>query len=127
MFKQTVLAAVALTMLAVPMAEAQQRHNAPQQSYDRGYDRNNNRGPAYQQPKKPNYHAPKRNHYQQPNQNRWSKGHKVQDWRKRPPVRDYHRYGLQRPGRGQEWVKVDNNYLLISLATGIIASVAAGR
>lgn len=107
MFKRTVLAAVALTMLAVPMAQAQQRHNAPQQSYDRGYDRSQN--------------------YQQPNQQRWAKGHKIQDWRKRPPVRDYHRYGLQRPGRGQEWVKVDNNYLLISLATGIIASVAANR
>jgi len=42
-------------------------------------------------------------------------------------VRDYHRYGLRKPGRGQQWVKVDNTYLLMSVATGLILGVAAAR
>jgi len=42
-------------------------------------------------------------------------------------VRDYHRHGLRKPARGQQWVKVDNSYLLMSVATGLILGVAAGR
>jgi Ni/Co efflux regulator RcnB len=36
-------------------------------------------------------------------------------------VRDHHRYGLKRPGRGQQWVRVDNDFRLVGLASGIIA------
>ena len=58
---------------------------------------------------------------------RWGKGQRVSDWRNRKAVRDYNRYGLRKPGRGQQWVKVDNDYLLISLSSGIIAGILAGR
>lgn len=122
MFKRTVLAAVALSFIAAPMAMAQQGHNAPPQQ-------NQN----YKQPQKPGFQAPKKHqaqpprHNDRPFQNKWSKGHKVNNWQQRPPVRDYHRYGLQRPARGQGWVQVDNNFMLINLATGIIASIAAQR
>ncbi len=51
----------------------------------------------------------------------------MSDWRSRSQVRDYHRHGLRAPGRGQAWVKVDNNYLLLSMATGLIAAVTAAR
>ena len=51
----------------------------------------------------------------------------MNEWRRHQQVRDYHRHGLRAPGRGQTWVKVDNNYLLLSMATGLIASVAAAR
>ncbi|MBK3745373.1 hypothetical protein G3A39_40110 [Paraburkholderia aspalathi] len=116
MFKRTILAAIGLSMLAAPMAQAQQHSHTPKQTHQ------------YSQPKKPAYQAPKRHQAQKPPmQRKWAKGHKVQDWKKRPPVRDYHRYGLKKPSRGQEWIKVDNNYLLITLATGLIAGVAAGR
>lgn len=40
-------------------------------------------------------------------------------------VSDYHRHGLKKPSRGQEWRKVDNQYLLVTVATGVIASVLA--
>ena len=57
----------------------------------------------------------------------WARGQKVSDWKRRPAVRDYRRYGLRAPARGQQWVKVDNSYLLVSLATGLIVGLAAGH
>jgi Ni/Co efflux regulator RcnB len=57
----------------------------------------------------------------------WKKGERYSDWKKRPPIHDYRRYGLREPGRGQEWVKVDNDYLLIGIATGVIAGIIAGH
>lgn len=38
-------------------------------------------------------------------------------------VRDYHRYNLSAPPRGTHWVRAGNDYLLVALATGIIAQV----
>jgi len=111
--KRIVLAAVAISMLAVPMAQAQQYHRPPQ-----GMQQQN--GPS---------HFNTKHEARKPfaKKQRWSKGSRMSDWKRKQHVRDYHRYGLQRPGRGQQWVKVDNDYLLISMATGIIAGIAAGR
>ena len=118
MFKRTVLAAIAVSMLAVPAAQAQQRFDGP-------------RNHEYRHTTKPQrYHAPRhdfrkqapRHHHQ-----RWSKGHRVPDWQRRHALRDYHRHGLKRPGRGQQWIQVDNDFLLITLATGVIAGIVAGR
>lgn len=108
--KRIVLAAVALSMFAAPMAQAQQRYEAPRHGNHYG-----------QQQKWQDYrHKPmKRQH--------WSKGKRVPDWQRKQALRDYHRYGLKRPGHGQRWVRVDNDFLLISMASGIIAAVVAGR
>jgi len=38
-------------------------------------------------------------------------------------VGDWRRHGLRAPPRGYEWRKVDNQYLLTAVATGLIASV----
>ena len=54
----------------------------------------------------------------------WKRGQRYSDWRRHRPVRDYHRYGLHRPHRGQQWIRVGNDYLLVSLLTGVIAGVA---
>src|SRR5690606_7456225 len=127
MFKRTILAAVALSMFAVPMAQAQSRHDAPRP------------GHHYSQPKKPAYHAPAhkraqkaaphRHHAQRPAPTRhhWAKGKRVPEWQRRHQLGDDRRSGLRRPGQGQQWVKVDNDYLLISLASGVILGVAAAR
>ncbi|MGE0500038.1 MAG: RcnB family protein [Rhizobiaceae bacterium] len=56
---------------------------------------------------------------------RWSKGQRVPAWQRGHVVRDYHRYGLRRPGHGQQWVKVGNDYVLIAIASGIIANFLA--
>lgn len=109
--KRVILAAVAFSMFAVPMAQAQQRHDAPrwQQQQQNHYGQKHNGPDQFQ----------KRHH--------WSKGKRVPDWRRKQALRDYHRYGLRRPGHGQRWVRVDNDFLLISMASGIIAAVVAGR
>ncbi|AOA71861.1 RcnB family protein [Stenotrophomonas rhizophila] len=38
-------------------------------------------------------------------------------------VSDYKRHGLHAPKRGQQWRKVDDRYVLIAAATGLIADV----
>lgn len=117
MFKRTILAAIAFSMLAAPMAQAQSRYDGP-----RG-------GNHYSQPAKPKYQAPKRQQAQRhaPRRQHWTKGQRVPEWQRRQHVRDYQRHGLKRPARGQQWVKVDQDYLLINLATGFILGLAAGR
>jgi Ni/Co efflux regulator RcnB len=58
---------------------------------------------------------------------RWARGHSLPRNYRGNVVRDYGRYHLRKPPRGQQWVRVGNDYLLISVATGIIASIVAGR
>jgi Ni/Co efflux regulator RcnB len=58
---------------------------------------------------------------------RWARGNKLSRAERRQFARinDYRRYKLRAPPRGQEWVRVDNNYLLISVATGVIVGLAS--
>lgn len=58
---------------------------------------------------------------------RWSRGRELPRNYRRNVVRDYGRYQLRKPAWGQQWVRVNNDYLLISIASGVIASVVAGR
>lgn len=118
MFKRTILAAAAISMLAVPMAHAQNRYDPPRQGHQYSQPNANQgyKAPGKQQAQKP---APKRQ--------QWTKGQRVPDWQRKQHVRDYQRHGLKRPAKGQQWVKVDNNYLLISLATGVILGLTAAR
>jgi Ni/Co efflux regulator RcnB len=46
--------------------------------------------------------------------NDWNRGQRVTDWRNRH---------LQAPPRGYEWRRVDNNYVLAAVTTGLIASI----
>ena len=57
----------------------------------------------------------------------WKRGERYSNWRRHQAVRDYHRHGLRRPGPGQEWIRVGNDYVLVSILTGIIAGFAAAR
>ncbi|MFD2435501.1 RcnB family protein [Modicisalibacter luteus] len=42
-------------------------------------------------------------------------------------VHDWHHHHLPEPPRGQRWVKVDDKFVLIAVATGIIVSVLAAH
>ncbi len=56
---------------------------------------------------------------------RWAKGQRL-DSRYRGNsyyVSDYRRYGLRQPPRGYRWQRVDDQYVLAAVATGLIASV----
>lgn len=56
---------------------------------------------------------------------RWAKGQRLDRAYRdnRYYVSDYRRYGLRQPPRGYRWQRVDNQFLLTAVATGLIASV----
>lgn len=58
--------------------------------------------------------------------NRWARGNKLTRAERRDIVnaRDYRRHRLSEPRRGQQWVRVNNQYLLISMATGLIIGLS---
>ena len=55
----------------------------------------------------------------------WYKGGHIDrsDWNRGYRINDYRHYHLQRPPRGYEWRRVDNNYVLAAAATGLIAGL----
>jgi Ni/Co efflux regulator RcnB len=59
----------------------------------------------------------------------WVRGHRMTpaERRRMAEVRDYRRYRLSAPPRGYHWVKVNNDFLLVGVATGVISSIIAGR
>lgn len=83
--------------------------------------RDSDRKPSYQSSQKHQLNKP------QPGKKRWTRGQKVSNWKSRSQVKDYKRYGLAAPQKGQQWVKIDNDYLLVTLATGVIVGIANGR
>lgn len=60
--------------------------------------------------------------YARSNRNHWQRGHRYHG----PTyvVRDYRHYHLRTPPRGQHWVRADDRYLLVAIATGIIMDIA---
>ena len=56
----------------------------------------------------------------------WRNGQRYGDWRKHQRV-DWRRHHLRRPGSGQEWIRVGNDYLLVSMMSGVIAGIIASQ
>jgi Ni/Co efflux regulator RcnB len=113
--KKFIVALVAATVLAGPIATAAQAQ-----------DWRNDRGRQVER------HVDKRVHVDKKvviHKQRWSKGHRMSaaERRRMADVRDYRRYRLSAPPRGYKWVKVDNDYLMIGIATGVISSIIAAR
>ena len=103
--KRLVLATVALSLLAAPAAFAQPQdfhHKHPQQT-----------------------HVVKKKVVTKRvvKKTRWQRGHHLPHGQRYVVVRDYGRYHLRRPPRGQHWVRVDNQYLLVGITSGIIAAL----
>ena len=42
-------------------------------------------------------------------------------------VNDWQHHGLKKPGRGQQWVQYGGDYLLVAIASGVIAQVILGH
>ena len=53
---------------------------------------------------------------------RWERGHHY--YGPTYVVRDYGYYRLRQPPRGYHWVRANNDYLLVAIATGIILDIA---
>jgi Ni/Co efflux regulator RcnB len=100
---------LALLMLAAPMSEAMAQ----------GW--NNNR---YERHDDRRGHSAMRNHDNYGHHN-WHKGGRIDrgDWNRGRRVSDWRRYHLQRPPRGYEWRRVDNQFVLAAAATGLIAAL----
>ncbi|PWJ85156.1 Ni/Co efflux regulator RcnB [Pseudaminobacter salicylatoxidans] len=121
--KRIALAFTALSILVAPVAAQAQGygHQVEYRHKNAQSHKPSAHRPSAHKPVAP--HKVQKKHYR----SHWSKGKRLSDWKRRPAVRDYHRHGLKRPGHGQQWVRVDNNYMLVNLASGIIAGIVAGR
>lgn len=78
-------------------------------------------GPGY------GYAPPPPRHYGPP---RWARGYRIHDygWAPTYVVVDYNRYGLRHPPRGYHWRRDDRgDWLLVAIASGIVADVILGR
>lgn len=51
----------------------------------------------------------------------WRRGHRYTGMRH--VVHDYGRHGLRAPPRGYRWVRADNDYLLVAIATSMILDI----
>lgn len=128
---------VAVPALANPASTAQplqfvqndhqsNRHNAQNNRRNRD-DAQNNRG---------NRHNAQNNH-RNPNAWRdrypnavashphWSRGDRLYSSYRQPQyyVTDYQRYHLRRPPHGYRWTRVNNDFILVAITSGIIADV----
>jgi Ni/Co efflux regulator RcnB len=56
----------------------------------------------------------------------WKRGDRYHDWRRHERV-DWRRHHLHRPAPGHQWVRVGDDYILVSVLSGIIAGVIAAR
>jgi len=122
--------AVAMATLPVAGASAQGYHQPPHREAPRKpapapvRPQPQNSAPApHAKSVQPKPHA----HKPIPQKRKWARGQRFNDWKRYSEVRDYRRHGLKRPAPGQRWVRVDNDYLLVTIATGIIAGIIAGR
>lgn len=59
--------------------------------------------------------------------NGWRKGGRIaqEDWRRGQRI-DYRLYHLRQPPRGYEWREIDGNYVMATVAGGLIASLILG-
>ncbi len=59
----------------------------------------------------------------------WKKGQRLPTTYRsnRYVVNDWRARHLRQPPRGYHWVRADNDYVLAAVATGLIASIIAGR
>lgn len=129
--KKFFAAVIAATMLTAPVASVQaapamsvlKNESSVQQVQYRQDNRRDVRRNDRRDVKRYEQRAPVVKKYQK---KRWERGNRVPSWQRYSAV-DYKRYHLRQPPKGHRWVKVDNDYLLIAVGTGLIASIIAGR
>ncbi|MCV9910152.1 RcnB family protein [Brucella sp. HL-2] len=108
MMKPIVLALTVFSFLAAPVAMAQ--HQPSSQSKSQKVQQHKS-GPKQEVRK----------------QQSWKKGNRLPANYRGNQVKNYSQYKLSKPPRGYHWVKVNNDYLLISVASGIISNIVSGR
>jgi Ni/Co efflux regulator RcnB len=117
--KKALIISIAALLMGAPVAQAESRTDHSKRQTHSQFEMNQNQPKARSQKKAAPQRASARKH--------WSKGQRMSDWKKHSAVNDYKRHGLRKPGRGQSWVKVDDQYVLISAISGLIAGIVAAR
>jgi Ni/Co efflux regulator RcnB len=118
--KRFLTASVAVLILAGSAGAASAQDHRRDYNNNGHYD---NRDRAYDQGRHDQARAEDRQDRRE--YRRWAKGQRL-DSRYRGNtyyVSDYRARGLRQPPRGYRWQKVDNQYVLAAVATGLIASV----
>jgi len=111
--KRLLIAATALSLVTGSAAMAQPYHN---DRHDSRSERHDNR---YDNGRYDNSRHANRGHH-------WARGQRLppQYWSRGHYI-DYRRHHLRAPPRGYQWVQVDNDYVMVALASGLIASIIA--
>lgn len=117
---------IALSMMGAPAALAQNPHSErypPVQPSPQGYG-----GPQGRYPDKHGHGAPGHGgpppHQSMHQARRWQRGERFDGHRY---VLDWRHHHLRQPPQGYEWVNVDGEYLMIAIATGVIAEILANQ
>ena len=112
--KRIISAVLALSLLGGTAAFA--KGDKGDKHDDRGYSQSNGKGPGHDNG----------NHYGQI-KHKWARGERlpVTYYQSRDYYVDYRVHHLRAPPPGYRWVEVDNNYVMVALATGLIASLIA--
>ncbi|MCR6658046.1 MAG: RcnB family protein [Asticcacaulis sp.] len=125
----TALAVMAGTFAIAGTASADPGHRGHDRGYERGYDRHYDRHDRHDRYDNRRYYRGYDRGYHRGWRDRsdWRRGGYVSynDWHRGYYV-DYRRHHLRRPPYGYEWRRVDDNYVLAAVATGLIASVIIG-
>lgn len=117
--KRAIGSLLAVSLLLSGSAFAQQ---PPPQDHDHDRDSRHQPQPA-RDDRGPQHPQDRGEHGRQPPK----RGERLAEGQRGDRVSDYRRHGLKKPPRGHEWRKVDDRYVLIAVATGLITSVIAAH
>lgn len=127
--KRLMIGATLLALLTSPVAAAQPGQNRDQPRHesrdDRGRDMRQHEGRQWH-PQAQRWDNGRHRGWGRdrgPNA-RWGRGQQMgyNDWRNSRRI-NYRRYNLRQPPRGYEWRRSDDRFLMVAIASGIIASV----
>ena len=120
--KRLLTAALALSLLGGTAAVAQPDRHDDHGRYDQRGDRRDDNNHGYERSRE--VHA---RNYDRQAYHHWGRGQRLPAsyYQDRGHYVDYRTYHLRRPPHGYQWVQVDNNYALVALTSGVIASIIA--
>ena len=98
------------------------RYDRDDDRYERGRydrdDRRDHRHHRHDRGRKVGHHKHRHPHYVA-----YRRGYHIHPEYRGYVVNDYYRYGLYAPPRHHEWRRMDDRYVLVSVASGVIAAV----
>ncbi|OQP71751.1 hypothetical protein IA54_001165 [Xanthomonas phaseoli pv. syngonii LMG 9055] len=123
---------MALTLLTSGAAFAAPQQHDLDHDRDRDAQRHDDHGPDRRDDHRDDRHDDRRNAHHDDHRNdrrgpSYCRGERLAPDHRGSRVADYHKHHLKQPPRGHEWRQVDNTYVLIAVATGLITSVVAAR